>query len=112
MKELPTDDFSTENAVLITKSFKWCTIIDPQNQGNNWLKRKCGKSLHCVDFKDKKYVSMIEKGCGKGQTMLLEDIQEELDPTLKDIISKNYVTIGKKRKVMVGDRELDWNPKF
>lgn len=30
VKDLPTDDFSTENAVLITKSHKWCTIIDPQ----------------------------------------------------------------------------------
>jgi len=29
VKDLPTDDFSTENAVLITKSNKWCTVIDP-----------------------------------------------------------------------------------
>jgi len=44
--------------------------------------------------------------------VLLEDIQEALDPTLNNIISKNYISIGKKRKVMVGDRELDWHPKF
>jgi hypothetical protein len=29
IKELPTDDFSTENAVLIQKSDKWCVNIDP-----------------------------------------------------------------------------------
>jgi len=60
MKELPTDDFSTENAVLIQKSDKWCTNIDPQNQANIFLKRKCGKSLTVVDFKDKKYVTLIQ----------------------------------------------------
>lgn len=112
MKELPTDDFSTENAVLIQKSDKWCTNIDPQNQANNFLKKKCGKNLHVIDFKDKKYTTLIERACSKGQIVLLEDIQEALDPTLNNIIAKNYITIGKKRKVMIGDREIDWNPKF
>lgn len=112
MKELPTDNFSTENAVLIQKSDKWCTNIDPQNSANNFIKRKCGKSLTIIDFKDKKYVTMIQQACSKGKTVLLEDIQEALDPTLNNIVSKNYITIGKKKKVMVGDLELDWNPKF
>lgn len=74
IKELPTDDFSTENAVLITKSDKFCTIIDPQNQANNFLKQKFKKNLHVVDFKDKKYAQLIERACTKGQTVLLEDI--------------------------------------
>lgn len=60
MKELPTDNFSTENAVLIQKSDKWCTNIDPQNSANTFIKRKCGKSLTVIDFKDKKYVTMIQ----------------------------------------------------
>lgn len=30
VKDLPSDDFSTQNAILITKSNKWCTVIDPQ----------------------------------------------------------------------------------
>jgi len=112
LKELPGDNFSTENAVLIQKSENWCTNIDPQNQCNIFLKRKCGKSLQVIDFKDKKYVTLIERACQNGKTVLLEDIQEALDPTLNNIVSKNYITLGKKRKVMVGDRELDWHPKF
>jgi len=112
LKELPTDDFSTQNAVLITKAVKWCTNIDPQNQANNWLKKKCGKSLHVIDFKNKTYGTQLERACTKGQACLLEDMGEELDPTLCNIVAKNYITIGKKRKVMIGDREIDWHPKF
>jgi len=35
-----------------------------------------------------------------------------LDPTLVNIIAKAYIQVGRKKKVMVGDRELDWNSKF
>lgn len=55
---------------------------------------------------------MVERACTKGKTALLEDIGEALDPTLINIISKNYIQVGKKKKVMVGDREIDWNSKF
>lgn len=109
---MPTDDFSTENAVLITKSQKWCTVIDPQGQAKNWLKRKCGKNCEYIDYKNKDYPMLIERACIKGKTALLEDIGESIDPTLINIISKNYIQVGKKKKVMVGDREIDWNSKF
>jgi len=113
LKELPTDDFSTENAVLITKSNKWCTNIDPQGQCGRWLKAKLKKTMaKPIDFKDKDYPAKIEKACVKGQTVILQDIGEELDPTLVNIIAKAYIQIGRKKKVMVGDRELDWNSKF
>lgn len=65
-----------------------------------------------IDFKDKDYPAKIERACVKGQTVILQDIGEELDPTLVNIIAKAYITIGRKRKVMVGDRELDWHKNF
>ncbi len=37
--ELPEDQYSTQNAIIITNSRKWCLLIDPQNQGKNWLKK-------------------------------------------------------------------------
>lgn len=36
---LPTDPFSAENGVLITKASKWPLIIDPQNQANRWIRK-------------------------------------------------------------------------
>jgi len=55
VKELPTDDFSTQNAVLITKSHKFPTIIDPQGMAKTWIKKKTGKYLKVIDFKNKDY---------------------------------------------------------
>lgn len=53
--DLPTDEFSTENAVLITTSNKWCTVIDPQQQFTAWIKKRHGKKLNVIDFKNVKY---------------------------------------------------------
>ena len=66
VKELPTDDFSTQNAVLITKSHKWPTIIDPQGMAKTWIKKKTGKSLRVIDFKNKDYNTQVEQACLKG----------------------------------------------
>jgi dynein heavy chain len=113
VKELPTDDFSTQNAVVISKSNKWCTIIDPQSQAKTWIIKKTGKSLNRIDFKNAKYGTLIERAVSNGKTTLLEDVGESLDPTLVNILSKNYFgPNAKKRKVQVGDREIDWAPKF
>ena len=73
---------------MISKSLKWCTIIDPQQQATAWIKKKFGKKLTVIDFKNVKYASLIENACRKGKTALLEDIGEALDPTLVNIIGK------------------------
>ena len=38
MDKLPTDDFSTENGVFVTKGLRWALNIDPQTQANTWIK--------------------------------------------------------------------------
>jgi dynein heavy chain len=38
---LPTDVFSTENGVFVTKGLRWALNIDPQTQANNWIKEMC-----------------------------------------------------------------------
>lgn len=58
-KGLPDDQFSKENAVLVTKSSRFPLMIDPQMQANIWIKnmeRDRGKTqegkkstLHVID---------------------------------------------------------------
>ena len=38
MKGLPDDQFSRENSVLVTKGRMYPLLIDPQQQGNKWIR--------------------------------------------------------------------------
>ena len=69
-----------------------------------------------IDFKNVKYSQLVEEACRKGKITLLEDIAEEVDPTLVNIVGKQFHTNEKKKKksatYFVGDREIDVDPKF
>lgn len=39
LNELPTDDFSTENAIILENSKRWPLMIDPQMQANIWIRK-------------------------------------------------------------------------
>jgi dynein heavy chain len=35
---LPSDDFSTENGIIISRGIRWPLVIDPQCQAVRWIK--------------------------------------------------------------------------
>lgn len=37
-QQLPNDDFSIDNAIILKNSKRWPLMIDPQIQANNWTK--------------------------------------------------------------------------
>ncbi len=39
-EQLPNDDFSIDNAIILKNSSRWPLMIDPQIQANNWIKIK------------------------------------------------------------------------
>lgn len=39
-QQLPNDDFSIDNAIIMNHSKRWPLMIDPQIQANNWVKNK------------------------------------------------------------------------
>ncbi|KAG5897762.1 hypothetical protein JTB14_019981 [Gonioctena quinquepunctata] len=107
---LPTDRMSSENACILTNSTRWPLMIDPQLQGVKWIKTRYGESLNVVRPTQKNYLDTIEKCISGGLVVLLENIGEALDAVLDPVLGR--VLIKKGRAIKMGDKEIDYNPKF
>jgi dynein heavy chain len=105
---LPTDDFSTENGVFVTRGLRWALNIDPQIQANKWIKKMCD-DLIVADVKDADYLKKMENAIQKGQTILLQDVGEYLDPTLDNVLNKSLIQHGKRWAVKFGANEIEYN---
>ena len=40
------------------------------------------------------------------------DVGEELDPVLDNVLNKSVTKVGRDFYVRIGDKEVEWNPKF
>lgn len=112
MNGLPTDKFSFENGVFVTKGLRWALNIDPQTQANNWIKKMCGDALVIADFKDNNYIRKIESGIMLGKQVLLQDVEQELDPMLDNVLNKSLIWIGKRAVVKLGGNDIEYHKNF
>lgn len=86
---LPKDDTSTENGIIIEKSRRFCLMIDPQNQANKFIKnlgKERTEGIEVVKNSDPNLLKICEKSIQFGQWVLLENCQQELDPSLEPIL--------------------------
>lgn len=109
---LPIDQFSTENGVCITKGDRWALNIDPQTQANSWIKNTYGKSLKILDINDKKLIQKMMQYVTKGNCVLLQDVAEDLDPSLDNLLNKSLVKSGNEWLVKIGENEIPYSNKF
>jgi dynein heavy chain len=109
---LPKDDFSTENGVLVMSKGRWPLMIDPQTQGNKWIKKKYGDELKIIDLKMSGYLRTVENSIQFGFPLLLQDVEERLDPALEPVLSKAVIKKGNSVMLKLGDKELDFSPDF
>jgi dynein heavy chain len=86
---LPIDTFSIENAIISLNASRWPLMIDPQNQANKWIKNmEKANSLKAIKQNDKNFLRILENSIQFGQPLLIEDIQEEIDPVLQPVLLK------------------------
>jgi len=109
---LPSDSFSTENGVIVTRGSRWPLMIDPQGQANKWVRNLEGKRLRIIDLKMKDFLREVENGISYGMPILLQDILEELDPSLEPVLSKAIMKQGSREFIRLGDKELDYSRDF
>ena len=110
---LPSDQFSTENGVIVTRGRRWPLMIDPQGQANKWIKtmeRKRG--LKVVDLQMPDYLRTLENAIQYGTPVLMQNVGEELDPSLEPILNKAFVKRGGALMLKLADKEIEFNPEF
>lgn len=110
---LPSDDFSTENGIIITKAGRWPLIIDPQGQAQKWIKCMEQKNnLEVIDLDQVDYLNVLEKALQNGLPVLLQNVLETLDNTLTPILSKSLVKTAGQILIKFNDKMISYDDKF
>ena len=64
-------------------------MIDPQSQANRWVKNsEKDNTLSVIKLTDSDYMRTLENCITFGNPLLLENVGEELDPSLEPLLLK------------------------
>lgn len=107
---LPSDQFSIENAAILTAAERWPLLVDPQLQGIKWIKTRYGEDLKVLHLGQKGYLDVIERAVSNGEIVLIENIDLVIDPVLEPLIGRN--TIKRGTAIRLGGKEIDYNSDF
>jgi len=110
---LPSDSFSTENGVMVTRGSRWPLMVDPQGQANKWVRNMEGKhGLKVLNLQMSDMARQVENAIQFGNPVLLQDVMEEIDPILEPVLAKSFIKRGNQTLIKLGDKEVDFNFDF
>ncbi|TMW63012.1 hypothetical protein Poli38472_005630 [Pythium oligandrum] len=110
---LPTDSTSTDNAILVTRGERWPLMIDPQGQANKWIKKTNGTArLEVTKMTNANLLRSLETCIRNGKALLIEDIDEALEPALEPVLQKAIFKQGGRLLIHLGDSDVDYDPSF
>jgi dynein heavy chain len=118
LEGLPSDELSIQNAIMVTRSSRYPLMVDPQGQANRWIKSReknrisqnpgmCITTLTAKNLKDQ-----IEFTMGEGLCLVIENVENEVDPMLDPVLDKAIIRKGKNMYINVSDQNMDYKEKF
>ena len=112
LQGLPTDELSIQNGIMVTRATRYPVLVDPQGQGTAWIKsREEMNMLRVTSLGEKQFRNHLEDAMSYGKPMLIENIEEELDPMLDPVLEKRVVRKGKSLIIQM-DKEIDFTETF
>ena len=110
---LPADDFSCENGLLTTLGRRWPLMIDPQGQANRWLRNMyANNNLQIIKLTEKDFLRTLENGIRYGAPVLLENVGQELDPSLEPVLLKQIFKRAGQNLIRLGDSDVPYSDEF
>lgn len=110
---LPGDELSTQNGILTTRASRFPIFIDPQQQALKWIKSMEEKNkLRVATFNDSDFLKYLELAIKFGTPFLFEDVYDYIDPIIQNVLSKNILGDKNRSYIMLGDKEVDYDPNF
>lgn len=113
---LPNDDFSIENGIIMDYTLKWPLCIDPQLQASIFIKKMCldqrtdGHRL--VIATDEKLIKELEMAIKTGKWFIIENLSEKLPAGLEYIVAPDIKKRGKTKIIKFEDREIEYDDGF
>lgn len=117
LQKLPSDELSIQNGIMVTRSSRYPLMIDPQGQAITWIKerepvmreRDAIFTLNTPNLRD-----CLKFPLENGWPVLIESIENEVDPLFDPILEKQIISKGGKKKTIIlgGGEPLDFDEKF
>lgn len=89
-------------------------MIDPQLQANKWIKNlesRRGRQLQVIKSTDN--IAKVTETCLRmGNPLLIEDMQETLDPALEPLLTKQFNIANNRMMVKIDQSEVEYDPLF
>eukprot|EP00116_Pleurobrachia_bachei_P000103 sb/3460365/ len=110
---LPSDSFSVDNGVIVDNSRRWPLMIDPQGQANKWIKNSEKENkISVVKFTDSDFMRTLENSIQFGNPVLIENVGEELDPSLEPLLLRQTFKQGGIMCIKLGEETIEYSSDF
>lgn len=109
---LPADRVSLENAAVVVSCNRYPLIIDPQLQGQKWLRGREGTEMIAIQLSQKQWLKKVEMAVSNGNTLMIEAIGQDIDAILDPLLSKQFVKKGRNFTVRLGSEDVEISPTF
>lgn len=109
---LPADRVSLENAAVVVACSRYPLIIDPQLQGQKWIKGHEGSDMITIQLSQKSWLKKVEMAVSNGNVLMIESIGQDIDAILDPLLSRQFVKKGKNFTVRLGSEDVEVSPTF
>ena len=110
---LPNDQLSIDNAIVVANARRWPLFIDPQNQANKWVKKmEQSNNVQVIKFTDSDYMRTLENAVQFGLPVCLENVGEDLEPSLEPLLLNQTFKQGGVICIKLGESVIEFSNDF